>query len=63
MKRKEYITPFVEFSNIELESDMLAGSPDNTANSILPNDGDEPFKTQVDNKVHDQNPFSPPEPD
>lgn len=53
MKRKEYIIPFVEFSLIEMDSEVLAGSPNNSGNNALPEDGENPMGTDVNDKVKD----------
>lgn len=41
MKRKNYIKPFVEFSLIEVDSEILAGSPTNDGDNVLPGEGNE----------------------
>lgn len=61
MKRKDYIKPFVEICLEEMDSQILAGSPNNSGNTALPNDGDNPMGTDVNDKVKDPtDPDSPP---
>lgn len=53
MKRKDYIKPFVEFSLIEVDSDLLAGSPHNSGDNVLPGESN-PMKDDVNGNIKDQ---------
>lgn len=61
MSKKLYIRPFAEFCLQEMDSEMLAGSPNNGADVALPDDGENPMKGDVNDKVKDPtDPDSPP---